>query len=95
MNHRTTLRKVMKAAWTIFRKGGVTFSQALVKAWAWVKQGPKMWLIDFAKVVGETEKAIKIVAPRYSGWIPKSVSEVTLGGNVFVAEWFAIKNKIS
>jgi hypothetical protein len=38
MTRTTTLRKVMTAAWTIFRKGGVTFSQALTKAWAWAKK---------------------------------------------------------
>lgn len=30
--------KVMKAAWTSFRKGGKSFSQALVKAWKWAKE---------------------------------------------------------
>jgi hypothetical protein len=35
---RSMLSKVMKAAWTIFRKGGVNFSKALKKAWAWAKK---------------------------------------------------------
>jgi hypothetical protein len=38
------LSRLMKAAWAIYRKGGMAFAQALKKAWALVKSNaPRLW----------------------------------------------------
>jgi hypothetical protein len=93
-----TLSKVMKAAWTIRRKDGTTMSQALVKAWAWVKRAASSTsgtYFQMCRVIAETEKAIKVAilgnAGRYNGWMPKSAI-VSLGhDNITVADWFLKK----
>lgn len=73
MTRTATLRKVMKAAWTIFRQQRVSFSAALTKAWAWAKKnltattspkrndGRVCILSDASLIAGQTEKALKVV----------------------------------
>jgi hypothetical protein len=97
-NRNNTLRRIMKAAWTIFRKGGVSFSQALTRAWAWAKKnlGPtKAAAFAYDCIERETEKAYLMRVEVYTCtgdnyypaiWMPKSA----FGGDIhsgIVAPW--------
>lgn len=89
--------KVMKAAWTIYRKYKVqnmaNWSKALVRAWAWAKEKLVSNDITGYSIVRETEKAICIAGQlscyvtdqvvKSNLWIPKS-----LINDGAIAEWF-------
>lgn len=95
----TTLRTIMRGAWTIFRKEGGQFGNALRKAWAWAKrkgvaasapQGLR------TKLVRETEKAVLVLVEVGShvgsrlveAWLPKKGAVASQdGNNVFVSAW--------
>ena len=90
--------KVMKAAWTIWRKRDAkTWSQAMTKAWAWAKKNTQK-MVDLSKVVAvkETEKAtayrVRVACNHLEVekfgfvWIPKSMIV-----NGQIPEWFAFK----
>jgi len=74
--------KVMKAAWTSFRKGGKSFSAALTSAWAWAKRTlvEAYATVSFTK---QTDKAVLVAAQlacpftdqvqRRDFWAPKSL----------------------
>lgn len=103
MKRTTFLSKVMKAAWTIYRKGGITFGQALTKAWAWAKRKLNVAASSIvsieAKITRETAKGCYIVSRQYTGWAPKSAIDFISGhpGTQYieVAAWFAAKERIA
>src|SRR5690554_5090025 len=89
MKNSISKSKVMKAAWTIFRKEGVrtmeAWSKALTRAWAWAKKTfpSQPQGISGFHVVRETDKAICVAASlvcyvtdqstRSNVWVPKSI----------------------
>lgn len=101
-NRRQFLSKVMKAAWTIYRKGGKTFSQSLKKAWKWAKKNlveqPATTVqrsLPFS-IIRESAKAYQFnaVAECHGGlyqeidfWLPKSAIENVTGTGVVVKNW--------
>ena len=89
--------KVMKAAWTIFRKDTKkTWSEALKKAWAWAKKNLLAIRYEFCNIIGEalkyTEKAVRMDINGYAFWIPKSVIVEETSGGIIIKRWFADKN---
>lgn len=66
---KTALSRIMKAAWTIYRKSQKTFSQALKAAWALVKndKGNSACGVQ-VREVKRTEKAVQ-VSMRVVGWV--------------------------
>ena len=102
---KNTLSKVMKAAWTIFRKEGQSFAAALKKAWGWSKKqnsNDGTAFYSFVAIEKETDKAFNIrmrVINTYGAtislnvWFPKSQVEVN-AHNVIAPEWlFAAKRR--
>lgn len=89
--------KVMKAAWTIWRKRDCSsWSNAVAKAWAWAKKGLQK-VVDISSVIcGETAKAYKVgvivfcvhteLEKRGFAFIPKSMVV-----NGCIPQWFAAK----
>jgi hypothetical protein len=77
--------KVMKAAWTIYRKGDAkTWSKAMIKAWKWAKkQQAAVVDMDGVFVDRETAKAVAykvLITCPHTGreriamaWVPKSM----------------------
>lgn len=104
-SRKNTLSKIMKAAWTIYREGTQTWSEALKAAWIW---GKKKFIEDVTKlgeIIKETAKAVYAVvgASLYFDyktdeqkvllkkmWIPKSLII-----NDSVPNWFIRKNSIN
>jgi hypothetical protein len=95
----------MKAAWTIYRKGGKTFSQSLKKAWKWAKKNlstesaPTHLEATQYTIHRETAKAVMLgmgildwrgVELAAHVWIPKSL----INPNGSVPQWF-INQKLS
>ncbi len=96
MERKSLLSRIMKSAWTMFRKQAISFSAALKAAWKVCRQPKKsrgMNELCMAKVTRETEKAIcvnltidtKRGREGWDVWFPKS--QVSLDGGIFVSDW--------
>lgn len=94
----STKSKVMKAAWTIFRKYAkktmANWSKALKKAWAWAKKkNQENSDVSGFEIIRETAKAVCVrgflictstdQSRRADMWVPKS-----LINNNAIAGWF-------
>lgn len=105
-----SLRAIMRGAWTIFRKEGGQFGNALRKAWAWAKRkgvaAPTAAQGLRTKLVRETEKAVLLLVEIGShcgsrlveAWLPKKGAVASQdGNNVFVSAWGEkmLKEKLS
>ena len=90
-----TRAKVMKAAWTIFRKDSKkTWSESLKKAWAWAKKNllkPEVVVI-LGDALKFSAKAVLYSINGYQYWIPKSVIVEETAGGCILKSWFAEKN---
>lgn len=94
--------KVMKAAWTIYRKYKVrsmqNWSKSLKKAWVWVKEKSDTASFYVETIIRQTEKAIQVrVDNKVSTkifWLPKSQIEIKMEGLmelIIVPNWLATK----
>lgn len=99
--------KVMKAAWTIFRKYTkqtmANWSKALKRAWKWAKESlgtAKVFDLYYEHVMKETDKAVqvkvdtKIASGCYSSkfiWIPKSLISSSDRDTFELPIWFGMK----
>lgn len=105
MTRQQFLSKTMKAAWTIYRKGSTTFSQALKKAWKWAKKNLNDQPSVVLSIARETAKAVLLDYECYSAahgdyierqmWLPKkgAIASTTLTSATLTAWGLSLLRK--